>query len=88
MLLYCYNCRLMEYVLCGQVKNAFAEQKLKEQQQQVEDEAKRERERLDELRKKEQDRIMEVRITCPFLVIVLLQRVSASVGRIAKGRKV
>ncbi|KAK7105089.1 spectrin beta chain, non-erythrocytic 5-like isoform X3 [Littorina saxatilis] len=43
------------------VKNAFAEQKLKEQQQQVEDEAKRERERLDELRKKEQDRIMEER---------------------------
>ncbi|XP_076441755.1 spectrin beta chain, non-erythrocytic 5-like [Babylonia areolata] len=41
------------------VKHAFAEQKLKEQQQQVEDEARRERDRLDELRKKEQDRILE-----------------------------
>lgn len=44
-----------------QVKNAFAEQKLKEQQQQVEDEARRERERLEELRKREQERILEVR---------------------------
>lgn len=41
------------------VKNAFAEQKLKEQQQQVEDEARRERDRLDDLRKREQDRILE-----------------------------
>ncbi|PVD25646.1 hypothetical protein C0Q70_13305 [Pomacea canaliculata] len=43
------------------VKNAFAEQKLKEQQQQVEDEARRERERLEELRKREQERILEER---------------------------
>ncbi|KAL8620004.1 hypothetical protein ACOMHN_015286 [Nucella lapillus] len=43
------------------VKSAFAEQKLKEQQQQVEDEARRERDRLDDLRKKEQDRILEER---------------------------
>lgn len=44
------------------MKNAFAEQKLKEQQQQVEDEARRERDRLDDLRKREQDRILEVKV--------------------------
>lgn len=48
------------YVYLCQMKNAYAEQKLKEQQQQVEDEARRERERLDELRRKEQERILEV----------------------------
>ena len=53
------------WILCVQVKNAFAEQKLKEQQQQVEDEARRERDRLDDLRKREQDRILEVKVLSP-----------------------
>lgn len=62
--------QVREWMLCVQVKNAFAEQKLKEQQQQVEDEARRERDRLDDLRKREQDRILEVRVLSLYLLSV------------------
>ncbi|XP_055956724.1 spectrin beta chain, non-erythrocytic 2 isoform X1 [Patella vulgata] len=45
----------------SEVEKAFAQHRLQEQQQQVQDEAKRERERLDDLRRKEQDRILDER---------------------------
>ncbi|XP_059148013.1 spectrin beta chain, non-erythrocytic 2-like isoform X3 [Physella acuta] len=48
--------------LCrDKVDKAVRQQKLLEQQQQVEDEARREKERLDDLRRKEQERILEER---------------------------